>query len=185
VVHGTVSNAKVHHVPGQHEVGLAVKGLPVAGRNKTTPSGLITIVRGQNRGAGVGKALHARAGGALRIVQWRKVGGGRIRHQDIIHEGVVVPGEGDLTLGVAGTGRWRATRVCAVGGDVSGQPAVVRIRAVAGRAGEWSCVGRGHGVGNKMVENAGGVWETVVAAVCGVVEQQLLPTRSRASHTSN
>jgi hypothetical protein len=99
----------------------------------------------------------------------------------------VVPGEGDLTPGVAGTGRWRATRVrasvCLVGGDVFGQPAVVGIRAVAGRAGESSCVGRGHGVGNKMVENAGGVWETVVAAVCGVVEQQ--PTRSRASHTSN
>jgi hypothetical protein len=133
VVHGTVSNAKVHHVPGQHEVGLAVKGLPVAGRIKTTPSGLITIVRGQNRGAGVGEALHARAGGALRIVRWRRVGGGRIWHQDIIHKGVVVPGEGDLTLGVAGTGRWRATRVrasvCVVGGDVFGQPAVVGIRA--------------------------------------------------------
>jgi hypothetical protein len=55
----------------------------------------------------------------------------------------------------------------------------VRTRAVAGRAGESTRVGRGYGVG-KMVENAGGVWETVVAAVCGVVEQQLPPTRSLA-----
>jgi hypothetical protein len=44
----------------------------------------------------------------------------------------------------------------------------VRTRAVAGRAGESTCAGRGHGVG-KMVANAGGVWEMVVAAVCGVV----------------